>query len=138
MTTNMTKEELTFSDNGDDAIYSVQIKDFHYKMKNWTPGTDIRTKVFSIQNVDLLLQIYPNGRKEVNRGRVSVFLVNPSSKQIFVNFKLQISDLQEKHLKSSLMPKLGWGYPGICNHVVKFPDFKFEEKTINPNTQVSN
>ena len=124
---NITKEELTFSDNGDDAIYSVQIKDFHYKMKNWSPGTDIRTKVFSVQNVDLHLQIYPNGKKEANRGRVSVYLVNYTSKQVFVNFKLQISDLQEKHLKSSLMPKLDWGYSRICDHAVKFPDFKLDE-----------
>ena len=127
MNKNITKEELKFIDSGDDPIYTVQIKDFHHKMKNWSPATAIYTKAFQVQNVNLYLKIYPNGQKEVNRGHVSVFLVNPSSKQIFVNFKLQISDLQEKHLKSSLMPKLDWGYSRICDHAVKFPDFKLDE-----------
>ena len=31
-----TKEQLTFSDTGD-AVYIVQIKDFHNKLKNWAP-----------------------------------------------------------------------------------------------------
>ena len=57
---NITKEELTF--DGDGApTYTVQVTDFHNKMKNWTPTTCIATKTFKVQDVDLYLVIYPNG-----------------------------------------------------------------------------
>lgn len=124
---NISKGELKFSDTGD-AIYTVQIKDFHHKMKNWAPATAICTKVFKVQNVALYLQIFPNGQKDPDRGQVSMFLQNYSTKPIFVNCKFQVSNLQEKQFsKSPLSSKKGWGYANLCNHAVKFPDYKSDE-----------
>ena len=124
---NITKGELTFSDSGD-AIYTVQIKDFYDKMKNWAPATSICTKVFKVQNVPLYLQIFPNGKKDSNRGYVSIFLQNHSSKPIFVNCKFQVSNLQEKQFwKSPMSSKSGLGFADLCNHAVKLPDFKSDE-----------
>ena len=123
---NITKAELTFSDTGD-AIYTVQIKDFHHKMKNWPPAEVISTKSFKVQNLYMHLEIYPNGQKDVNRGYVSAYLHNDTTKPTFLSFKFQVGNLQEKHLRKPFKPKEGWGNVKICDHAIKFPDFKPDE-----------
>ena len=67
------KEDLTFDDD-EVPTYTVQIRNFHHKMKNWSPTTSIRTKTFKVQDVDLCLDIYPNGNVDDVKGHVSVYL----------------------------------------------------------------
>jgi len=118
----ITKEELTFSETGD-AIYTVQIKDFHRKMKNWAPACVIQTKPFRVQDVDLCLRIYPNGDHPDVHGNVSVYLRNCIQKPIFVNYKLQLGGKSELEGKSKcpLMPEKGIGFTSLCNHVSEYP-----------------
>ena len=58
---NIAKEELTFDGNGIHS-YTVQVRNFHQKMKNWAAGERIDTKEFKVQDLDLSLRIYPNGQ----------------------------------------------------------------------------
>ena len=47
------KEELSYENYGD-ATYTIQIRNFHHKMKNWAPGNFITTKQFQAQGLDLI------------------------------------------------------------------------------------
>ena len=72
--------------------------------------------------------IYPNGLFD---GNASVFLRNATSKPVFVNFKLQIGDQEEKEVKSCcIQPKSSWhwGFLTLCNHVTVYPDYKADEE----------
>ena len=71
----MAIEELTFDDDGV-PTYTIQITDFHHKMKNCSPTECITTKTFKVQDVDLHLGIYPNGVGDDAKGHVSVGLVD--------------------------------------------------------------
>ena len=42
----VTKEELKFDDEGN-AVYTLQIKDFHNKMKTWKSGEYIENNISS-------------------------------------------------------------------------------------------
>ena len=48
-TMDIIKEQLTYSDTGD-AVYTVQIKNFYNKLKNWAPNKVIETKIFHVQD----------------------------------------------------------------------------------------
>ena len=125
---NITKEELTFNKDGN-AIYTVQIKDFHHKMKNWPPSSQILTKEFEVQGQDLCLSIYPNGY--IGENHVSVFLKNLSCEKLFVTFKLQIGDQQEREYKPCyLKPKpIGiLGFSALSDHVKMFPKYRADEE----------
>ena len=72
--------------------------------------------------------IYPNGLFD---GNASVFLINATSKPVFVNFKLQIGGQEEKEVKSCcIQPKSSWhwGFLTLCNHVTVYPDYKADEE----------
>jgi len=124
----ITKEQLTYSDTGD-AVYTVQIKDFHNKMKNWTPTKVIRTKSFQVLDVDLYLCIYPTGYTVADKGNVSAFLYNDDKRPLFVNYKLQIGDSVERECTTlGLMPTTGVGFPSLCNHVSVFSKHKPDDQ----------
>ena len=58
--TDITREALTYDEDGV-ATYTVLIKDFHQKMKNWPSSTrGIRSESFKVQGVVLYLSLYPN------------------------------------------------------------------------------
>ena len=99
------KEELSYENYGD-ATYTIQIRNFHHKMKNWAPGNSIRTKQFQLQGLDLSLEVYPNGRDDQVKGFVSVYLQNDTTNQIFVNYNLKIGDQDELEMEEChLEPK---------------------------------
>ena len=125
---NIAKEELTFDGNGIHS-YTVQVRNFHQKMKNWAAGERIDTKEFKVQDLDLSLRIYPNGQNDEHKGNVSVFLMNSSpSKQLYVHYTFQIGDQEKEDFeKGCLDPNMGRGSPKFCNHVSTFPAYKPDE-----------
>lgn len=116
-------QRLKFECNGD-VTYSVQIRDFHFKMKNWNPSARIITNHFTVQDVEMYLMIYPNGANGALRGKVSLLLVNVSSKQVFLSCKFQIgAEDQEAVLENGHMePKKGLGI--FFNHNSKYATYK--------------
>ena len=114
---NIAKEELTFDGDGV-PTYTVQITDFHHKMKNWSPTESITTKTFKVQDVDLHLDIYPNGHGNADKDHVSIFLMNNTSKQVYVHYIFQIGS-QDKMVATIdfMKPNLGKGWFKFCNHV---------------------
>ena len=124
---NIVKEELTINEDGN-AIYTVQIKDFHHKMKNWPPGMNIATKRFRVQGQDLRLWIYPNGFDKGFKMDVSAHLWNLTSKKLFVSYKIQIGDQPESKVKSRSISQENYSYATLCNHVKVYPNFKADEE----------
>ena len=124
---NIDKEELTFDAIGV-PIYTVQVRNFHQKMKNTSSGERIVTKVFKVQDVDLYLSIYPNGMSDEHKGNVSVFLWNDTSKQLYVHYTFQIGDQEEvENEENYVNPNEGRGKPKFCKHVSAFPAYKPDE-----------
>ena len=117
------KEDLTINEDSN-AIYTVQIKDFHRKMKNWPPIIKIRTNKFRVQGRDLRLCIYPNGLNKGFKDHVSAHLWSINSMELFVSFKIQIGDQPEKKVKSSVVG----GVATLCNHVKVYPNFRADEE----------
>ena len=118
------KEDLTFDDD-EVPTYTVQIRNFHHKMKNWSPTTSIRTKTFKVQDVDLYLKIFPNGKGDDVKGHVSVYLFNKTSKQVYVHYIFYIGiqgKMEDK--KGCLNPGASRGWMKFCNHVRAFPIYK--------------
>ena len=119
---NLSKEKLTFDDNGD-PTYTVQIKDFHHKMKNWSTGRYVHTQAFKVEDVFLFLKIYPYGHDEESNVHVSVFLMNKykSLKQLYVDCTFQIGD------KGFMEQNDGSRRSKSCNHETVFPVYKPDE-----------
>ena len=95
-------ERLTYDGNGD-ATYTVQIRNFHQKMKTWNPSSKITTEHFTVQDVEMYLIIYPNGAINSFQGNVSLVLVNVTSKQVILSCEFQIGDqrlalLEDRHM----------------------------------------
>ena len=116
------KEDLTFDVDGVQT-FTVQIRDFHHKMKNWSPTTSIQSRAFKVQDVDLYLEIFPNGKVEGVKGHVSVYLFNKTSKQVYVHSLFQIGSRGKKEDEQGcLEPGLGRGWIKFCNHAKTFPN----------------
>ena len=123
---NIVKEKLT-TNKDCDSIYTVQIKDFHHKMKNWPPGVRILTKKFRVQGQNLCLWIYPNGLNKGFKDRVSAHLWNLNSKKL-PSFKIRIGNQPESKVKSRSISQENYSYATLCNHVKVYPNFKADEE----------
>ena len=125
------EEKLTYGKDGV-AIYTVQIKDFHRKMRLWPTNKEIRTENFKVQAVDMYLSIFPNGDEKYGdqecKGHVSVYLNNGSSLPVFVDFKLKIGDQDDVESgKCHIEPEDGHGKRKLCNHVSVYPNYKSDK-----------
>ena len=123
---NIVKEKLT-TNKDCDSIYTVQIKDFHHKMKNWPPGVRILTKKFRVQGQNLCLWIYPNGLNKGFKDRVSAHLWNLNSKKL-PSFKIRIGNQPESKVKSRSISQENYSYATLCNHVKVYPNFRADEE----------
>ena len=85
-------EQRQIFEGSGDVNYSVQIRNFHFKMKNWNPSARIITNHFTVQDVEMYLIIYPNGANDALRGKVSLLLANVSNKQVFLSCKFQVGE----------------------------------------------
>ena len=75
------------------------------------------------------MSIYPNVTELLDINKVSGYLKNLTSKQIFVHFKLLIGDQPEEKVQASrLLPKVTSGIPDLCNHVEVYPHYKADEE----------
>ena len=74
------------------------------------------------------MSIYPNGTTgHINK--VSGYLENLTSKEIFVHFKLLIGDQPEEKVQASRLLSEGTlGIPDLCNHVEVYPHYKADEE----------
>ena len=124
---NIAEEDLTF--DGDRVpTYTVQVTNFHHKMKNWSPTRRISTKTFKVQDVDLYLKIYPNGAVNGAKGHVSVCLFNNSSKRVYVHYMIQIGNQERwRMMKCFVDQGFGRGWKFGCNHVTAFTAHKPDE-----------
>ena len=86
---NFGKEDLTFVDNAD-PTFTVKIKDFHHNMKNWSIGRSISTQAFKVQDVDLDLQIYPNGANHQTMFRYTWWTTPHGNCMCITHSKLEI------------------------------------------------
>ena len=111
----VTKEEFKF-DNEGNALYTLQIKDFHNKMKNWISGKRIDSKHFKFQDVELFLRVYPNGDEAENKGHVSVYLRNATKKKLFTSFMIRIGQKVVSDDNVNVKPEQGWGWPIFFQH----------------------
>ena len=113
------KEDLTFDKEGN-AVYTLQIKDFHNKMKSWESEKHIDSKHFKFQDVELFLRVYPNGDEAENKGHVSVYLyhLNATKKQVFTSLKFSIGGKESSQLSVYTVhyPEHGWGWPAYLPH----------------------
>ena len=103
------KEDLKFDKEGN-AVYTLQIKDFHNKMKSWEAGKHIDSKHFKFQDVELFLRVYPNGYEAEMKGYVSVYLRNATKKQVFTSFKFRIGGRELSNDIDLVPPELGLGW----------------------------
>ena len=108
--------------------HTVQIRDFHHKMKNWPPTRFINTLHFQVQDLDLCLCVYPNGMSYADIGNVSVYLMNVTPKQIFLSCTFQIGQEEERLWRGDIKPTSGWGSSNFCSHLLKFPNYKPDEE----------
>ena len=99
-------EGLTYDVSGD-ATYTVQIRNFHQKMKTWNPSSYITTEHFTVQDAEMYLIIYPNGVNDALQGNVSLFLANVTSKQVFLSCEFQIGDQRLAGLEDWHMNPMG-------------------------------
>ena len=121
-------EGLTYDGNGD-ATYSVQIRNFHQKMKTWNPSSKITTEHFTVQDVEMYLIIYPNGANIALQGNVSLALVNVTSKQVFLNYEFQIGD-QRFALKEDRHMKPNGSLGILFDHFSRCASYKPDEELV--------
>ena len=119
-------EGLTYDGNGD-ATYTVQIRNFHQKMKTWNPSSKITTEHFTVQDVEMYLIIYPNGAINSFQGNVSLVLVNVTSKRVFLSYEIHIGDqglalLEERHMKPNGSLRF------LFDHVSNYASYKPDEE----------
>ena len=105
------KEEIKFDQEGD--VYTLQIKDFHNKMKTWESGKYIENNVSSCRMLNLFLRIYPNGDEA---GHVSVYLRNATKKQVCTNFKIRIGQQVESSFHDHVNSQFGKGWSISLQH----------------------
>ena len=121
-------EGLTYDGNGD-ATYSVEIRNFHQKMKTWNPSSKITTEHFTVQDVEMYLIIYPNGAINSFQGNVSLVLVNVTSKRVFLSYEIHIGDqglalLEERHMKPNGSLRF------LFDHVSNYASYKPDEELV--------
>ena len=121
-------EGLAYGGNGD-ATYSVQIRNFHQKMKTWNPSSYITTKHFTVQDVEMYLIIFPNGGNNRHKGKVSLLLVNVTSKQVFLNYEFQIGD-QRFALKEDRHMKPNGSLGILFDHFSRCASYKPDEELV--------
>ena len=76
----------------------------------------------------MYLVIYPNGDRDgCKKVIVSVYIMNPTPKQVFVESKLQIGDqdVMIESRKDCFDPCSGWGL--IIDHNEVYPKFKSDQ-----------
>ena len=108
-------ENLNFDKEGN-AVFTLQIKDFHNKMKTWEAGKYIDSKHFKLQDVELYLRVYPNGDEAENKGHVSVYLWNATKKKLFTSFMIRIGQKVVSDDNVNVKPEWGWGWPRFLQH----------------------
>ena len=111
----ITKEELNFDKEGN-AVYTLQIKDFHNKMKSWESGKYIESKHFKLQDVELYLSVYPNGIEAKDKGYISVYLGNATKKKVFTSFKVKIGQHFGSCVNDYVEPEEFWGWETFLQH----------------------
>ena len=111
-------------DNGKTS-FTVKIKQFGYKMKNWLPGKVVELNPFYHKDTDTKLQlnIFPNGATDQEEGNISIFLTNTSNHTVWLDYELKCGtqSLRSGSLASRLDPDCGFGKSEFIEHFYRDP-----------------
>ena len=91
MSHDIADEKLTYSSDGT-PTYSVKLRNLNHLIRTMYNGKAVLGQTFTVENIDLCLQIYANGLNSSSRGRVSVLLANKSSFPVIVTCRFKMGD----------------------------------------------
>ena len=97
--------------------YKVRVKNFKHKMKTWENGRVIHLRSFTVDGVDLKLEIYPNGRV-CEEGHVAISIFNLSEVDISIKFDLALGKRGDevKDDETNINPGEGWSFGKFFDH----------------------
>ena len=82
--------EIKYVRNNGKTSFTVKVKQFGYKMKNWLPGRVVEMNPFYHKDTDTKLQlnIFPNGATDQEEGHISIFLTNTSNHTVWLDYEI--------------------------------------------------
>ena len=102
--------------NGIQATAKVVIKDFVELMSSSKPKDCYPSDTFVVGDVPMVLNVYPNGNNDQNKGNVSILLKTHGA--ITVKCKIT-TDAMSKNFEHAMEPTTfggEWGYPKFLSH----------------------
>ena len=81
-------EKISFSQGL--TSYRVKVQSFKHKMNTWKNRRPIFLKEFEVDDISLMLELYPNGEDKEDIKHVSLLIVNRSGVDIDILFDLNM------------------------------------------------
>ena len=112
--------EIKYVRNNGKTSFTVKVKQFGYKMKNWRPGRVVEMNPFYHKDTDTKLQlnIFPNGATDQEEGHISIFLTNTSNHTVWLDYEIICGTqfASSGAQGSRLDPKCGLGKSEFVEH----------------------